>query len=124
MKSSISKKTIAFLDSLDESLETEINLHRESDPIDQMIYGSSLRIKALHFHPDLDLMLIVLDNGKVLRRNLSTFTRLKTANINQLTNYELIGKGTGIHWPDLDEDLSLRGFLQEEVTHLSQSIVI
>jgi len=32
-----------------------------------------------------------------------------------LNNYRLIGKGAGIHWPDVDEDLSLKGFLKEEI---------
>jgi len=26
-----------------------------------------------------------------------------------------MGNGTGVHWPDIDEDLSLKGFLQDEV---------
>jgi len=32
-----------------------------------------------------------------------------------LFQYELIGDGIGIHWPLLDEDLSLKGFLQDEL---------
>jgi len=35
--------------------------------------------------------------------------------LGQLKNYELISNGTGIHWPDIDEDLSLKGFLQDEI---------
>ena len=33
----------------------------------------------------------------------------------QLLQYELIGNGTGIHWPAIDEDLSLKGFLKDEL---------
>ena len=69
-------------------------------------------------------MLIVLSNGKVLKRRISTSERLASGAQGQLENYELIGRGTGVHWPELDEDLSLRGFLQEEITHLSQLLVV
>ena len=68
-------------------------------------------------------MLIVLNNGKTLSRNLSISSRLAAATIDQLQNYELMGKGKGIHWPNLDEDLSLRGFIQEEIQRLSQTLV-
>lgn len=30
----------------------------------------------------------------------------------ELENYELIGDGEGIHWPDIDEDLSVAGLLR------------
>ena len=62
-------------------------------------------------------MLIVLNNGKILRRASSKL--LKKATEEQLNDYRLIGKGVGLHWPQLDEDLSLKGFLQEEVYRVS-----
>lgn len=85
------------------------------DNIEKLIYEDGLKIKALHFHPDLDLMLIVLSNKKVLNRAISSSQRLKQARPEQLNNYRLIGKGAGVHWPDVDEDLSLKGFLKEEI---------
>lgn len=125
MKPSIGKKTQAYLDSLaTQPQEIPANMYKEADPIDHLIYGQGLTIKVIHFHADLDLMLIVLSNGKVLRRSISASERLASGTQDQLEHYELIGKGTGIHWPELDEDLSLRGFLQEEITHLTQSLVI
>ena len=90
------------------------------DPLEQVIFKEGLRIKAIHLHKDLDLMVIILSNGKILRRTISQFKLLKKATKSQLNDYRLIGKGIGIHWPQLDEDLSLKGFLQEE---LSQVIV-
>jgi hypothetical protein len=51
----------------------------------------------------------------VLTQNLSSYNSLKTANKSQLLQYELVGRGTGVHWPLLDEDLSLKGFLQNEL---------
>lgn len=40
------------------------------------------------------------------------FPRLIAATKDQLTNYELLGDGEGIHWPDIDEDLSVAGLLR------------
>ena len=62
-------------------------------------------------------MLIVLNNKKTLHRNISEFPRLQSASLAELENYELIGEGTGVHWPDPDEDLSLKGFLKMELQH-------
>lgn len=38
--------------------------------------------------------------------------RLRTARPEQLANIELICNGTGVHWPDLDEDLSVQGIIE------------
>lgn len=59
------------------------------------------------------LMLVVLNNQKVLQRKLSSSYHLLNATPEQLQNLQLIGGGIGIHWPDVDEDLSLKGFLKE-----------
>ena len=87
----------------------------EYDALEQIIFEKGLRIKAVHFHKDLDLMLVVLNNGKILRRKISDSALLARANDSQLHDYKLIGKGVGVHWPQLDEDLALKGFLQEEL---------
>ena len=67
-------------------------------------------------------MLIVLNNKKVLTQKLSISKRLKSATESQLSNYRLISQGVGVHWPDVDEDLSLKGFLREEISRLSMPI--
>lgn len=38
--------------------------------------------------------------------------RLTNATREQRRNYEIIGSGEGVHWPDIDEDISARGMLQ------------
>lgn len=43
---------------------------------------------------------------------------MKNAAENELKQYELIAGGKGIHWPLLDEDLSLKGFLQAEIRNV------
>lgn len=98
------------------------SFNNDYDDIEKLIYEDGLKIKALHFHPDLDLMLIVLSSKKVLSYTISSSSRLQQATPEQLNNYRLIGKGAGIHWPDVDEDLSLKGFLKEEINRSIRDI--
>ena len=85
------------------------------DALESLIFEEGLHIQAITFHKDLDLMLIVLNTKAVLRQKLSSFPSLKNASADALQQYELIASGTGVHWPLLDEDLSLKGFLREEL---------
>lgn len=82
------------------------------DKIEQLINEDGIRIKEIDVHPDLDLLLIILNTGSVLQEKLSKYPRLHKAPVASLNKYKLIGKGTGIHWQDLDENLSLKGFLR------------
>ncbi|MBX7142466.1 MAG: DUF2442 domain-containing protein [Chitinophagales bacterium] len=93
---------------------------KSSDPLDKLIYEKGLRASYLVIDKKLDLLLVVLNNGKVLRDKISPYTRLKNASQKQLENYELIGRGSGIHWPALDEDLSIKGMIKS--TALDQAI--
>jgi hypothetical protein len=94
-------------------MSTSVN--NQFDTIENLIFTEGLRIEALDFHPDQDMMLVILNTKVVLIQNLSSYKSLKKADKSQLLQYELIGKGTGVHWPQLDEDLSLNGFLQNEL---------
>jgi len=85
------------------------------DPIESIIFEKGLRIRGLHFYTDMDLMIIVLNNQKVLIRNISQNPGLAGVDTTELNRYELIAEGVGIHWPTLDEDLSLKMFLKEEL---------
>lgn len=89
------------------------------DPIDKMIFEDGLKIVTVFFHKDLDVMLILLSNKKILERKISVAKRLAQASEQQLMRYQL--SRTGIHWPELDEDLSLRGFLKEEMEKAIQA---
>src|SRR5580698_8830874 len=82
------------------------------DAIESLILNEGLRIEALDFHPEQDMMLVILNTKVVLNQNLSEFPLLKNADQGKLQHYKLIGGGTGVHWPLLDEDLSLKGFLR------------
>lgn len=85
------------------------------DTLEQLIYEEGIRIKEIDVHADLDMLLVILNTGSVLQEKLSDHPRLRSANPESLKKYRLIGKGTGVHWEDLDEDLSLKGFLKDAV---------
>lgn len=53
---------------------------------------------ALHF---------VLADGREISAPLEWFPRLRDASVTQRTNWRLIGKGVGVHWPEIDEDIAV-----------------
>jgi hypothetical protein len=85
---------------------------RAKDPIDALIFEKGLRIKSVIIDKELDLIGIILNNGKILESNLSEYPRLGEADEKQLTKWKLIGDGIGITWDELDEDLSVKGFIK------------
>ena len=58
-----------------------------------------------------DTLTVNLDDGRTISVPLSWFPRLLYGSIQERNNWRLIGKGEGIHWPDLDEDISVAGLL-------------
>lgn len=54
---------------------------------------------------------VTLIDGREISVPLKWYPRLHKATSEQRANYRLIGNGTGIHWPDIDEDLDLEGIL-------------
>jgi len=81
--------------------ENKISNKRAKDPIDQLI--------------------VLLNNKKIIKASLSEYKRLKKASQKQLEHFEC--DGMGIHWANLDEDLSLRGFLKYELAHIDKPLV-
>jgi hypothetical protein len=102
-------------------MSTSTNNNNQFDIIESLIFTEGLRIQALDIHPELDLITIYLNTKAVLSQNISSYSLLKKADKSQLLQYELIGGGVGIHWPQLDEDLSLKGFLQSELRKIVKS---
>ena len=56
-----------------------------------------------------ELITFHLMDGRVVGVPLTWSWRLSQANPDQRANYEIIGDGRGVHWPDVDEDLSVEG---------------
>ena len=59
-----------------------------------------------------DCLEVILMDGRALRVPLHWYLRLERATDRQRRNFRWIGKGIGIHWPDIDEDLSIEGLLK------------
>jgi hypothetical protein len=53
-----------------------------------------------------------LADGRTVNVPLAWSWRLANATPAQRQRFELIGSGEGVHWPDIDEDISARGMLQ------------
>lgn len=54
---------------------------------------------------------VFLSDGREIRVPLEWFPKLRDASPEARRHWRLIGKGVGVHWPDIDEDLSLDGLL-------------
>ena len=83
------------------------------DPYDKLIFEQGIRAKNLFFDKDLDLMLIALNNGKVLHFKISDFPGLQNATFSQLSDWTLEQGGIAVSWEELNEDLSVKGFLKQ-----------
>jgi len=52
-----------------------------------------------------------LADGRIISVPLAWSWRLSEATRKQRQKFEIIGDGHGVHWPDIDEDISARGML-------------
>ena len=59
-----------------------------------------------------DELSVLLADGRRLSVPLAWFPRLLRATPAQRARFEILGDGQGIHWPDIDEDLSVAGLLR------------
>jgi hypothetical protein len=68
-----------------------------------------------------DTLSVDLSDGRTLAVPLSWFPRLVHATPKERNNWRLIGNGQGIHWEDLDEDISVEGLLAGKPSGESQA---
>lgn len=57
------------------------------------------------------MLRVVLEDGRELSVPVAWYPRLRDASSTQRANWRFIGRGEGIHWPDIDEDISVLGLL-------------
>jgi hypothetical protein len=67
-----------------------------------------------------DSLTVDLRDGRTITVPLPWFPRLLHGNSSERNNWNLIGNGTGIHWKDLDEDISVEGLLAGKPSQESQ----
>ena len=58
------------------------------------------------------MICLLMSDKKEIRFPVEVNTKLKNATEQQRKNVEIICGGTGLHWPDLDEDLSVTGIIE------------
>ena len=58
-----------------------------------------------------DELIVTLADGRVLSVPLEWFPSLRDASPEARAHWRLIGQGVGIHWEELDEDISVAGLL-------------
>jgi len=68
------------------------------------------RVKNVHFSED--SLSVDLVDGRTISVPLAWYPRLLHATPQQRANWQIAGGGYGIHWPELNEDLSSEGILR------------
>jgi hypothetical protein len=73
--------------------------------------GPRLTARALRIAVDDTVLIVFLEDGRSLSVPTAWFPRLSEATDEQRQKWRLIGGGVGIHWPDLDEDVSVENLM-------------
>jgi hypothetical protein len=68
-------------------------------------------------------LIVGVNDGRTVKLPLSLSPRLFNATAEQRQNYRFLGRGLVIHWPDVDEDLSMSGLLAENMRRQPNSIL-
>ncbi|MDA0735060.1 MAG: DUF2442 domain-containing protein [Chloroflexi bacterium] len=68
-----------------------------------------------------DTLTVELSDGRAISVPLAWFPRLLQASPEERARWRFVGKGQGIHWEDLDEDISVEGLLAGRPSRESQS---
>jgi hypothetical protein len=75
---------------------------------------------AQHVEVTEDALIVDLSDGRTISAPLAWYPRLLHGTPEERNNWRLIGKGEGIHWPDLDEDISVENVLLGQPSGESQ----
>jgi hypothetical protein len=68
------------------------------------------RVEGVYFTRD--SIVVDLMDGRTISAPLAWYPRLLKATLQEKNHWEICGGGYGIHWPDIDEDLSVAGLLR------------
>ena len=77
--------------------------------------------KAQNVSVNADTLAVELGDGRTISVPLAWFPRLLHGTPEERSNWRFIGGGEGIHWPDLDEDISVENLLAGKPSAESQS---
>jgi hypothetical protein len=77
--------------------------------------------RAQHVKVTADTLTVDLTDGRTISVPLAWFPRLLHGSVSERNNWRLIAHGEGIHWIDLDEDISVEGLLIGQQSRESHS---
>jgi hypothetical protein len=75
---------------------------------------------AIHIETDSDALSVELVDGRTIAAPLDWYPRLAHGTSQERASWRLLGGGRGIHWPDLDEDISVANLLAGQPSNESQ----
>src|SRR5437867_10580578 len=78
-------------------------------------------VLAQHVRVTSDALVVDLNDGRTLTVPLAWYPRLAHGTPAERSKWRLIGRGEGIHWPELDEDISVAGLIAGQPSGESQS---
>jgi hypothetical protein len=87
----------------------ELNLIRTIIQDNRAVSTTEVRIKDIRITED--TITAYLFDGRTISVPLAWSWRLSEATPDQRAHYEIIGDGQGVHWPEVDEDISAEGML-------------
>ena len=76
--------------------------------------------RAVHVRVTRDALAVDLEDGRTVLAPIAWYPRLQHATAQERNNWRFIGDGEGIHWPDVDEDISVEGLLRGKASGESQ----
>jgi len=69
-------------------------------------------VRAVNVLVDAERLTVELDDGRAISALVAWYPLLSRGSRDQRNRWELIGEGEGIHWPELDEDISVEQLLK------------
>jgi hypothetical protein len=92
------------------ALAAALQIYRQRMSKSQRAYvPNSALAKSVNFNNE--MMHVLLTDGRLISVPIIWFPLLRGATSEQRSNYEIGGGGTSLHWPELDEDLSIVGLM-------------
>jgi hypothetical protein len=85
-----------------------------SSTVDQFLTASNV-------HIDDDTLICEFSDGRVLSVPIAWYPRLSHGTATERSNWRFTGSGRGIHWPELDEDISIENLLNGKHSGESQT---
>ena len=94
---------------------TDIKIQKAMLKTKQHSLPKQLFISDIIFEHKHNIMAVFLRNGFVMSFSINEYPSLAKATEKQRNNWKLISGGTGVSWEDINEDLSVKGFIQSYI---------